>query len=204
MNGSDDPSRQTLQYYEAYAQQFREGTHAHDVSQNLDALLSAIEATAPLRILDFGCGPGRDLVELRRRGHIATGLDGCAQFVAMARETGAGEVWHQDFLALSLPAGHFHGVFANAALFHIPSRFLPRVLDALSTTLVAGGILFCSNPRGDNQEGLSGGRYGCFFDLARWRELFSAAGFRELGHYYRPSGLPRAQQPWLAMTWRRP
>ena len=200
---SVDASEGTRKYYESHAHDFREGTRHHDVSQNLDALLSAIEAPPPLRILDFGCGPGRDLAEFRRRGHIPTGLDGCGAFVAMAREAGDGEVWHQDFLELALPASHFHGVFANAALFHVPSRFLPRVLGELSASLVPGGVLFCSNPRGVNQEGWASGRYGCFFDLERWRELFSASGFTELDHYYRPSGLPPDQQPWLAMLWRR-
>jgi len=201
---SVEPNEGTLKFYESHAHDFREGTRYHDVSQNLDALLSAIQAPPPLRILDFGCGPGRDLAELRRRGHMPTGLDGCREFVAMALEAGDGEVWHQDFLELALPASHFHGIFANAALFHVPSRSLPRVLAELRSSLVQGGVLFCSNPRGANEEGWSAGRYGCFFDLERWRELFSASGFTELDHYYRPSGLSRAQQPWLAMLWRRP
>ena len=52
----------------------------------------------------------------------------------------------QSFLPLDLPAGHFDGVFANAALFHVPSQELPRVLAALRQTLKPGGVLFSSNP----------------------------------------------------------
>ena len=48
--------------------------------------------------------------------------------VAMARAHSGCEVWQQDFLALDLPDGRFDGVFANAALFHVPSQALPRVL----------------------------------------------------------------------------
>lgn len=47
----------------------------------------------------------------------------------------------QSFLALDLPASHFDGVFANAALFHVPSQELPRVLAALRQTLKPGGVL---------------------------------------------------------------
>jgi SAM-dependent methyltransferase len=103
---------------------------------------------------------------------------------------------------LDLPPGHFDGVFANAALFHVPSQELPRVLRELAATLKPAGVLFSSNPRGENQEGWSGGRYGVFYDLERWRELVTAAGFTEITHYYRPPGRPRAQQPWLASLWR--
>ena len=104
---------------------------------------------------------------------------------------------------MDLPAGHFDGVFANAVLFHVPSQELPRILLELAATLKSRGVLFCSNPRGNNQEGLSGDRYGCFFDLPTWRQYVTAAGFTELGHYYRPPGLPRHQQPWLATIWRK-
>jgi SAM-dependent methyltransferase len=131
------------------------------------------------------------------------GLDGSAEFVAMARAHAACEVLHQDFLALNLPPGRFDGVFANASLFHVPSRALPRVLSELAAALKPRGVLFTSNPRGENEEGMRGERYGVFHDLAAWRGYVSAAGFVELGHYYRPPGLPRAQQPWLATVWRK-
>src|SRR5262245_5979437 len=55
--------------------------------------------------------------------------------------------------------------------------------------------------RGYNEEGWSGERYGCFYNWERWRELVTAAGFSEITHYYRPPGLPREQQPWLASVW---
>ena len=47
------------------------------------------------------------------------------------------------------------------------------------------------------------GRYGAYHDLEAWRRYMSDAGFVELEHYYRPSGLPRERQPWLASVWRR-
>ena len=197
-------ARDTLAHYEASADAFWEGTRDHDVSQNLDALLGAVEGEGPFRILDLGCGPGRDLLALQQRGHTPVGLDGAAAFVAMARARTGAEVWHQDFLALELPGDSFDGVFANASLFHVPSRELPRVLGELRACLRPGGVLFASNPRGENQEGWNGSRYVAYHDLARWRDFATGAGFVEIDHYYRPAGLPRAQQPWLASLWRRP
>ena len=70
-------------------------------------------------------------------------------------------------------------------------------------TLKPAGVLFSSNPHGENEEGWNGGRYGAYHDLAAWRRYLSLAGFTELEHYYRPTGLPREQQPWLASVWRK-
>ncbi|EIK98431.1 hypothetical protein PMM47T1_00285 [Pseudomonas sp. M47T1] len=193
----------TLGNYNQTAESFREGTRDHDVSQNIEALLRHIQVPAPAHILDFGCGPGRDLRTFTRLGHIATGLDGSERFAEMARADSGCEVWQQNFLALDLPAERFDGIFANAVLFHIPSQELPRVLSQLHATLKPGGVLFSSNPRGDNQEGWKGPRYGAYHDLENWRRVLTEAGFVELEHYYRPAGLPREQQPWLASVWRK-
>ncbi len=194
----------TLAHYDQRAQDFWEGTRDHDVSQNIDALLQAIESTPPFELLDLGCGPGRDLVTFTALGHHATGLEGSPQLAAMARAHSACEVLEQNLLHLDLPAERFDGVFANAVLFHLPGQELPRVLRELHAALKPGGVLFSSNPRGQGQEGWSGERYGAFHDWESWREYLVAAGFAELTHYYRPAGLPHEQQPWLASLWRKP
>ena len=194
---------ETLSYYEQRAEDFRAGTRDHDVSQNIGALLRHIQGESPLMILDFGCGPGRDLKTFAGLGHTAIGLEGAASFAAMARVHTGCEVWHQDFHRLNLPGKHFDGIFANASLFHVPSQELPRVLQQLHAALKPAGVLFSSNPHGKNEEGWNHGRYGAYHDLEAWRRYMSGAGFMEIEHYYRPTGLPREQQPWLASVWRR-
>jgi SAM-dependent methyltransferase len=194
----------TLGYYDEGAESFWQGTRDHDVSQNRAALLRHLSASGSHTILDFGCGPGRDLIAFRDLGHEPVGLDGAERFVEMARANSACEVLHQDFLALDLPEGRFAGVFANASLFHVPSQELPRVLRALWACLEEGGVLFSSNPHGSGREGWTGDRYGCFVDLETYRGYLTRADFVELEHYYRPTGKPRDQQPWLATVWRKP
>ena len=198
----DGVAARTVAHYEASAESFRDGTRDHDVSQNYAALLRAIEGSPPFTILDFGCGPGRDLAYFRSLGHEAVGLDGAAPFVQMARGTGC-EVLHQSFLHLSLPPGRFHGIFANASLFHVPTQELGRVLGDLRASLRPRGVLFCSNPHGRDDEGFRAGRYGAFHSVETWRAHVTAAGFSEIEHYYRPAGKPRAEQPWLATLWRK-
>ena len=193
----------TLDHYNERADDFWKGTRDHDVNQNIASLLEHIKDKPPFTILDFGCGPGRDLKVFTELGHIAVGLEGATHFAVMARAHSGCEVWQQDFLKLDLPNNHFDGIFANAALFHVPSQELPRVLLELHASLKPGGVLFSSNPHGNNEEGWNGGRYGVYHDFDTWRRYVSVAGFVELNHYYRPTGLPREKQPWLATVWRR-
>jgi len=198
-----DAAQVTLGHYDRHAEQFWTGTKDHDVSQNVAALLRHLEAPGPFAILDLGCGPGRDLETFRALGHEAIGLDGAPRFVEMARAHSGCEVWQQDFLALDLPPARFDGVFANASLFHVPRRDLPRVLRELHATLRPRGVLFASNPRGRDVEGWQGERYGVWHGLSAWTDVVSAAGFTLLDHYYRPAGVPREEQHWLATVWRK-
>ena len=195
---------QTLAHYDERACDFWEGTRDHDVSQNIAALLQRIELTPPFDLLDFGCGPGRDLKTFTALGHRATGLEGSTSLAALARAHSGCTVLEQNFLKLDLPNSRFDGVFANAALFHVPRQELPRVLLELRAALRPNGVLFSSNPRGDDQEGWNGDRYGAFYNWETWRDYMTAAGFVEITHFYRPAGLPREQQPWLASVWRKP
>lgn len=192
----------TLGHYENNASEFWLGTKDHDVTQNYDKFLSQFPAERALDILDFGCGPGRDLIHFQSLGHRPVGLDGSVAFCGMAQTNSGCPALQQQFLSLDLPDEAFDGVFANASLFHIPGQELPRVLRELHRTLRPKGILFTSNPRGNN-EGWSGQRYGHFIEFEESLANMKAAGFEVLEHYYRPAGAPRSEQPWLALVSRR-
>lgn len=193
----------TLGNYNERAEQFRTATWDHDVSQNIGALLDAIRVEPPFSILDFGCGPGRDLIEFTRRGHRATGLDGSIELARMAREASGCEVLCQDFLHLNLPHNSIDGIFANATLQHVPAQELPRVLRELHAALKPGGVLFASIPHGDGREGWNNNRYSVYHAPGAWDAACFGAGFEKVSSYFRPEGMPREQQPWYASMWRK-
>ncbi len=199
-------ARRTLGHYNASAERFWEGTRDHDVSQNYQALLGALGNAGPYRLLDFGCGPGRDLRALSALGHSLTGLDGSAELARMARAHSGCEVLEQSFFELDLGERRFDGVFANASLFHVPRALLPRVLGQLYASLLADGVLFCSNPRSFDldREGFQGERYGSYLTTDGWRRSIEDAGFVIERHYFRPADKPPSEQPWLAIVARRP
>jgi len=157
-------------------------------------------------LLDFGCGPGRDLVALSALGHVLTGLDATPEFVRMARAASNCTVLEQSFFELDLPEAAFDGVFANASLFHVPRALLPKVLGELRRCLVPGGVLFCSNPRSFDRdwEGFQGERYGSYLTIESWTALITDAGFEIEQQFLRPPGKPPKLQPWLAIVARKP
>lgn len=195
----------TVSHYDQKAEAFWQGTKDHDVCQNRSALLEAcLNNGEPrqLTILDFGCGPGRDLIYFAEQGHTAVGLDGSEELAKLARKHSGCQVWVQDFIELDLPANHFDGIFANASLFHAPKVKLPLVLERLHGALKTNGVLFSSNPRG-NEEGFYDLRYGNYMELDACEAIWKQAGFEIESHYYRPAGKPRHEQPWLAMVARK-
>ena len=194
----------TIRHYDDHAAAFWEGTRDHDVSQNTAALLEAITATPPFRLLDFGCGPGRDLRYFTDLGHEPVGLDGSEQMAALARQHAGVAVWVQDFTEPDLPANRFDGVFANASLFHVPKDRIEAVLRALRACLVPSGVLFSSMPRGNDEEAFAGKRFGVYYRDETWLALVEQAGFEPIRHFLRPTDAPPERQRWLASVWRKP
>ena len=205
---SKDLTSATINYYDGRAPEFWHGTKDHDVTQNYDALFDAISGSPPFTLLDLGCGPGRDLAFFRSLGHHAIGLDGSVEFAEMARKYSGAEVWVQNFIELSLPINRFDGVFANATLFHVPKQSIENALVALWKTLLPGGVLFTSNPRGNDEEGVSGGRFGVYYQDETWLDLVKTlrienGRFEPIRQYFRPPDAPPDQRRWFATVWRK-
>lgn len=195
----DQIEAHTLGHYNQNATSFWQGTKDHDVTQNYKAFLAPFAKQRKLSILDFGCGPGRDIQYFQSLGHEVTGLDGSEVFCRMAEHLTGCQILNQKFLSLKLSTQAYDGIFANASLFHVPGEELPRVLYDLHKAIKPEGILFLSNPRGD-QEGWSGQRYGHYMQFDTSKNFLINAGFELLNYYYRPSGKPRHEQPWLAIV----
>ena len=193
----------TIGHYERHAAAYLRFTLNHEMGDSYGAFLGALAAIGGRRILDLGCGVGRDLRFFRACGYQAVGLDGSAAMAATARAVSGCPVWRQDLMALDLPERAFDGVFAHASLFHVPPRRLPAVLAAIRRALAPGGALFAANPLGEDEEGWLGDRYVCLYSERSWCRLVRRAGFRRIGCCRRPPGLPRHRQTWLATLWRR-
>jgi len=196
----------TIAHYSRRAASYCTGTRTIDPAAWIDAFLLALPTGRRLRLLDLGCGPGRDLAALCKRGHDAVGLDGAPEMVELARCATGTDVMQQDMLTLDLEGEHYDGVFANASLFHVPRSQLTRVLGDIHTALTAHGVLFLRVPLGDDHEdraprGAHTGRYACFLRASSWVTHLAEAGFEPLG-----SGInspPSSIGPWFEALFQR-
>jgi 2-polyprenyl-3-methyl-5-hydroxy-6-metoxy-1,4-benzoquinol methylase len=192
----------TIAEYQNTAEDYRVGTWHHDVSQNRDALIGAMNRPKG-RILDLGCGPGRDLVAFQEMGYEVTGLDATPAFVEMAKQIAGCEVWQQSFLSLNLPKNTFDGIFANASLIHVPNVEMLGVLQNLHQALSENGVLLMSMVRGNHEgysERPSGFRYVTGWEYETLTPKLETAKFQIVNHYYRPQGTPIEECSWLVMV----
>src|SRR5918996_338245 len=137
-------SASTIGQYRAMATPYRDGTWNHDVSQNIQALLAALAGAPPYRILDLGCGPGRDLVAFRDLGHVVVGLDGCPEFVAMARTPSGASTILQRATGMTAeypPSAGWRALprYPDPAVEVLDERFAPyRIFSAAVERLYTG------------------------------------------------------------------
>lgn len=98
------------------------------------------------RVLDLGCGPGRDLDIFAADGHTATGLDLNADFADMASRRH--NVLHADMRALAqlFPASTFDGIWAQASLVHLSNDDARRVLADCFQLLKSNGVFYTCVP----------------------------------------------------------
>ncbi|HEY3714101.1 MAG TPA: class I SAM-dependent methyltransferase [Jatrophihabitantaceae bacterium] len=175
-----DPVRRTRATYDAVAADF--AARAATPWPELDRLMSAFLVRLPERprVLDAGCGPGRDTLLLRGRGARVAGLD---LSFGMLRSQSLGRAVQADMRALPVRDAALDGVWCSAALLHVPRHNVPQVLDEFARVTHASGLLHLAVADGDG-EGWESGHHGS--DQPRWfvrhretqlHELLAGAGW---------------------------
>ncbi len=148
-----------MNYYDENAQEFFDGTVDADMSSHHDKFLKLMPENG--RILDAGCGSGRDAKLFKDSGYDVTAIDGSVEMCRLAREFSGIDVKHMQFQEIDF-INEFDGIWASASLLHVPSKELDSVLRKLKKALKENGILYASFKYGDF-EGERNGRY--FNDL---------------------------------------
>ena len=168
------------------------------------------------RILDAGCGTGRDVCTLLLQGHDAFGADACADMVACAREAcraqgvdPAGRLFEDALPALRhFSDNEFDGVLCSAVLMHIPDAHLNDAVSGLRRVLRPGGRLLLSIPaacpdvnpvsRRD-----ADGRYFADLTADRLKRLLERIGFRLLWEKTSADALDRPGRSWSTLLFER-
>jgi SAM-dependent methyltransferase len=172
---SSSPHEQTLSYYEANAQRFVQDTRDLDMDSIYEPFLTLLPPGA--RILDAGCGSGRDSRAFLERGYEVTALDASQAMVEHASRHIGRPVLHMSFDQVRFRE-HFDGVWACASLLHVPGHGMAEVLERLGTALKTGGVMYASFRYGEG-EAIRGDRLFNDYDETNLDDLLR--GRRDLG-----------------------
>ena len=174
-----DPTRVTIQTYDQIAAQFAERHwHVH-LERALDAFTQALQPGAT--VADIGCGPGRDVALLRRRGLHVVGVDLSQGMLQEAQKRVGGDLVQADMRALPFPASSVDGVWLCAALLHIPLQQVDATLREIRRVMRAGPLyVSVQQAQTSLQAGWRGDkypRYFTFFQPDQLRSFLEGAGF---------------------------
>jgi SAM-dependent methyltransferase len=165
----------TRRYYDAHAGSYAEATQFSPLIEAFGPFAARLEPKA--KILDLGCGAGRDLRAFAQRGFRAVGLDASLPLVGLAREFSRCPVLQGDLRWLPFEEGAFSGVWASASYLHLRREHIPAALREASRVLRPKGYLCTSVKTGIGEGADSRGRWFTYFRPDEWLGLLSDAGF---------------------------
>jgi SAM-dependent methyltransferase len=143
----------SIDFYDRNAEAFFSGTVSLDVEAIRARFLGFVPAGG--RILDAGCGSGRDALAFHRAGYDVSAFDGSHEMVRLAREHTGLPVQLLTFDDLDVEC-RFDGIWASASLLHVPRPRLPSVMASLARALRPAGAIYVSMKRGDGDREVEG------------------------------------------------
>ena len=131
----------TIDYYNKHAEKFTASTFEVDMKSLYQPFLAELPEGA--RILDVGCGSGRDTLAFKDKGYQVEAIDYSAELVKKAKELTGIEVRQQSFYELN-ESEKYDGIWACASLLHCDRDFLPEVMGHIFKALKPNGVCYMS------------------------------------------------------------
>lgn len=186
-------STATLAYYERCAEEFVAQTQAADMRALHEAFLARVRSGG--RLLDLGCGSGRDSKAFLERGYEVVAVDGASALCERAAAYLGQEVVCARFEDYE-PDGPFDGIWACASLLHLTAPEIVQVLRRLAPHLSSGGCFYASFKYG-SFSGERGGRYFTDLTEAGLRALLAQVSELHLAATSLTQDTRHRSQPWL-------
>lgn len=162
-----------IEYYNENAEAFFDGTVNADMSLWRDKFEKYV--TDGSRVLDAGCGSGRDSRAFKQHGLSVVAFDASREMCKAAAELLGQEVWQMKFQEIAFDE-EFDGIWACASLLHVSYEELPDVLGKLHKALKPKGVIYASFKYGDGKV-VKGERTFSNLTEATAQKLFIEAGF---------------------------
>ncbi len=186
------PMPDTLDWYRTHAAQFAADADAVDLSALRAEFLALLPAGA--RVLDVGCGSGRDAVAFQRAGCAVTAIEP-TEALARHAEAALGAAVRREMVQKLDGVEAYEGVWCCASLLHVPPGELAEVMARVARALVVGGVLYVSFKRGEGERVVEG-RFFHDETSASLTARLDAAGFGVLRVWETPDARPAQAGMW--------
>lgn len=195
---SDEIKKINLKAYRAISHNYYEWTKSIIVPEIIDKFISLINKNG--KILDLGCGPGRDLKFFQEKGLKAFGVDICPEMIAIAKKRSRlKNVYLGDMYNLPFDDNFFAGIYCCASLSHIPKKDLVTVLNEIKRVCRKNAVMFCSVKLGNREDIIQENKYGkmikrfwAFYQVNEIKKRLNGSGFKIIN--YQITG-PLTNQP---------
>ena len=166
------PLQMNREYYDRYADCFHWRTAGLPRNAAYEPFLRQLPACA--RILDAGCGPGRNAAAFLSHGYRVTAIDASPAMVQIAKRSGI-DARVMTFQQMTFNE-EFDGIWAGASVLHVPHAEIPDVLERFARALNPQGILYVSLKEGQSERIAEDGRFFSYFTLSEFSDSLTGSG----------------------------
>jgi len=183
-----------MDYYAANAKAYYEQTASVDPSSFLQPLADCL--ASPARILDVGCGSGRDLLWFRQKGYETIGFEGSPGLAELARAHSGSPVIDGNFETFDFSTLFEDAILLIGSLVHLPHHRMPVVFESITRALSPGGKVLISLKGGEGDFIDDHGRRFFLWQKSGLDARFQGLGFGVLRFFHQVSKI-RSDDVWL-------
>lgn len=187
-------------YYDQHADQFIESTF----KVNMESLYQPFLVELPVcaRILDVGCGSGRDTLAFKNKGYQVDAMDYSEVLVKRAIEVTDTQVQLKSFYEID-DYEIYDGIWACASLLHCDRNRLPEVLNRIHNALRRGGVCYMSFKYGTTNREKDGREFTDLNELQAKVLLDKLNGVELLELWITGDKRPNRNEEWLNILWKK-
>ena len=181
-------------FYEQNYHTYHQATFNIDPAPFLSPLTHFLPVSAS--ILDLGCGSGRDILWLKKRGYRVTGFERSPSLARLARKNSGCEIIEGDFTSFDFSTMFFDALISVGSLVHLEQDQLVSVLESISEALKPGGHMLITLKEGRGRSGMPDGRLFNLWQQSQLEEVFSRMRLSILD-FSRQVSMVRENDVWL-------